>query len=127
MAFSPEQTIIKLLLAEFAADFPTADRVGVDTPGDWAGRLPYGQVRNVGGTRDFNLRRPRLILTYWAADYGTAEDVAQRVDDYLHAELPRAVDGIVVALGGTTSSPAWQPYENPDVVRYAATYRFNMH
>lgn len=132
MPFSPEQTVIKLLLAEFAADFPAPDRVGVDTPGNWAGRLPYAQVRNVGGTRDFNLRRPRLILTYWGdgssgADFGIPEDIGSRVDDFLHYQLPRAVEGVVIGLGGTTSSLAWQPYDNPNVIRYAATYRFNMH
>lgn len=127
MAFSPEQVVRQLLLTQFTADLPGDDRIGTDTPGDWTGRLPFVQVRNLGGTRAFNLHRPRLAITTWAADAGTAEDLAGRIDDFFVYRTPLLVGLISVGLSGTTQSPAWQPYDNPAVTRYGGVYRLSMH
>jgi hypothetical protein len=127
VAFSPEQVLRAYFLQEFATDLPSGDHAGKDTPGDWSGRLPFLQIRNAGGDRAFNLHRPRMLFTSWATNDGTAEDLLQRIDDHLQYKLPTTFNGIVIALAGTTSSPAWQPYDNPDVARYGATYRFSMH
>lgn len=134
MPIIPVQVVRQLLLTRFAADLPTPDRVGEETPAQFTGRLPFVQVRNLGGTRDLTIHRPRIVITTWAgfdktsaAGRGAAADLAGRIDDFLTCQTPTVVGLVVVGISGTTQSPAWTPYDDENVTRYVATYRFSMH
>lgn len=124
-----EPVVLGWLRARFA--LPN-DRSGTTTPADWTDRTPYVQVEKVGGTRRFNLHRPRVMVTVWDAparqgDRSGASQFATLIEDAFTYELPTGTGGFSLGLAGVTQSMTWRYYTNPAVQRYVGTYSFTIH
>jgi hypothetical protein len=104
-------------------------RASTETPSDLEDRLPWLQVRRIGGPYDgFRRDQPVVDITSYAATGPDASDLALLVQQLLHERLWGATtSGAVISRVETRTGPHWVPYDNPNLRRYEATYAFVVH
>lgn len=87
--------------------------VGTATPKNLAERLPFVQVRRIGGVADsVVIDRPRLDIDVWAATREQAQDTAQLVRAHLRVARYAQHTGAVVGRVTEERGPAMLP--DPD-------------
>ncbi|MBA3907826.1 MAG: hypothetical protein H0X35_14245 [Pseudonocardiales bacterium] len=87
--------------------------------------LPLVQVVRSGGAVNVALvqDRPRLDIDVYAADRGTAKDLARQIQGLLPTMRNVTTGGAVVGDVAEESGPSYRPDYNPNVRRIGMTYR----
>jgi len=99
------------------------------TPPDLGDRLPWLQVRRIGGPYDgFRRDQPTVDIAVYAATGPAASDLARDIQQRLHEDLHGTVTGgAVFNRVESRIGPHAVPYDNPSMERYEATYAFVVH
>lgn len=122
-AWPDVHTVLPLLFADLVAN-PATQIGGPRLPSDLQQRLPYVQVRAIGGAGDRITDRPRTDVRVYAATYPVARDLAgvcqQRLLNYPHITTAGNVDWV-----DTEVRPTEVPYEDETLRLIAATYRLS--
>jgi hypothetical protein len=109
-------TVAHLLIAVAATD-----RVGVATPDDLAGRMPFIRVNRAGGGRDRLNDYARLTVDVFDSDYARGSAAAEDVAGFLEAGRLRwgaaMVDRVICDAAPQEVAP-WAP----GIFRFEATY-----
>ena len=105
-----------------------SDRLGVlvstDTDDELEAELPVVTVIRIGGTDNYNIDRPSVVVDCYGHTRAEAQDLANEIRAALRWELPNAVvPGGVVSRVNTISAPASRPYANNKAHRFNATYQ----
>jgi hypothetical protein len=102
-----------------ALNLPTC----TELPADFA--VPIVRVLGVGGLDpDYKLDAAVLDVDTFDVDYPAASATARRVHQSLRTDLRGStVAGSLVTAVNTSIRPRWQPWDNPAVRRFTATYQ----
>ena len=115
--FADMASIVAHLLTAVAA----ADRVGVATPDNLTGRMPFVRVTRAGGPRDRFSDFARVTVDVFDDDYdrgyATAEDVAAFLEPVPLRYGPVVIDRVAVDNAPQEVAP-WAP----GIFRFEATY-----
>lgn len=120
---------IEALLVTWLEDTIEDVTASTETPADLESRLPWLQVVRIGGGYDgFRLDQPTVDIAAFAATGPEASALAAQVQVLFHEQLARIKIGTaVVSRIETVTGPHWVPYDNPNMRRYEASYRFTVH
>lgn len=101
-----------------------AVRCVTDLPADLAGALPVIRVGRIGGADvEPTIDRPTVDIECFATGRQDSGALSEQVRSALRFALPgTSINGSYIARVDTVSGPAQRPYDNTNVVRYAATY-----
>ena len=104
-------------------------RASTETPHDLDDELPWLQVVRISGPYDgFRRDQPVVDVTVFAASGPAASDLALQVQHLFHEQLRGSTSsGAVFNDVETRAGPHRVPYDNPNMRRYEATYRFVVH
>jgi hypothetical protein len=106
-----------------------ADRVATATPPDLEARLPFYRVQRVAGL-DVNPDYDSAFIDIdtFAADELTAYNAAESVRAWVRKTLPgTTVAGVYINATFTVLAPRWVPWDNTNLRRVTASYRFILH
>lgn len=121
----------KLLVAWLPTVVTPKPRVGVATPADPNGThswLPFIRVQRVGGPGRLGIDRPRVVLDFFATDYGAVADLAASARWAMEVPILglSTPDGAVIAAQ-TDSAPSWVPYDDVNVTRFSSHHSLVVH
>ena len=117
------EDVVMALLDRLAA-------TAVDTPADLDDRVPLIQVRRIGGVDDGISDRPLIEITVYGATYRQARHMAEQCRQIVLAagntqvHTPEHPGGVLIDKAETAAPPQQVSYDNPDIRRKTATYRF---
>lgn len=104
-------------LEVFVDDDPT--RTGPETPTDLQARLPFIRAYRVGGQREWVSDYPTVAVDVFAADYSTAEALAEDVSQWLCGPPPPIP---VFDRVETDIAPRRLPWGDERIFRFQAQY-----
>jgi hypothetical protein len=113
------------LLAVLAPAFPS-DRVVTKVPADVTGTV-IRVHRISGAARDIRIDRPIVDVDVFAADDGTASSTARNAQSILLSLAGTTVLNGVIQRVSVVNGPRWLPEDNPNLIRYGATYEMLIH
>lgn len=121
----------KMLVAWLPTVVTPTPRAGVSTPADPDGTyswLPFIRVRRVGGARAQGIDKPRVVLEFFAADYGAASDLGAAVSALFDGPILSCRNASGVVIGAQTdSAPSWVPYNDVRVTRFQSHHTLVVH
>jgi hypothetical protein len=115
--FADMATVVAHLLITVAA----ADRVGIATPDDLTGRMPFVRVTRAGGPRDRFSDYARLAVDVFDGDYARGYATAEDVAAFLEPGRQR-YGAVVIDRVAVDSAPSEVPPWAPGIFRFEATY-----
>lgn len=100
-----------------------------ETPSDLDDQLPWLLVRRVSGPYDgFRVDRPSVDIATFHTDGPAALNLARQVQALLHNELAGSTyQQAVINRVETSTGPHSVPYDNPNMRKAEANYRFAIH
>lgn len=96
-----------------------------ETPADLEARLPVIRVERIGGADERFSLHPTVAVDVFAATADEARTLAGRVRDAL-LFLSGPLNGAVIKGVRCDSGPSRQPWANPAVRRWGATYTVSL-
>jgi hypothetical protein len=115
--FADMATVTAQLLIALAA----ADRVGITTPADLTGKLPFIRVIRGGGPRDRVSDFARITIDIFDSDYGRGFALAESVAAFLET-VPLRQGAVVIDRVGVDTAPAEVAPWAPGIFRFEAAY-----
>ena len=121
----------KMLVEWLPTVLTPAPRVSVETPADPSGSgswLPFIRVQRVGGPRAQGIDKARIVLEFFAADYGSSADLGATVSALFDGPILqlKTADGVVIGAQ-TDSAPSWVPYDDVNVTRFQSHHTLVVH
>jgi hypothetical protein len=114
--FADMATVVARLLATVAAP----DRVGVATPDNLTGLMPFVRVTRAGGPRDRFSDYARLVVDVFDSDYDRGIALAEDVAAYLEPGRQH-YGSVVIDRVAVDSAPQELPPWAPGIFRFEAT------
>lgn len=116
--FADMAATVAHLLAQLAA----ADRVGVATPADLTGLLPFIRVTRAGGPRDGLSDFARIHIDVLDDDYDAGFALAEDIAAFLARRTGLRYGPVVIDRCGVDSAPSEVVPWAPGIFRFEASY-----
>ena len=125
-----EEALVKLLLRDFATDFPNTKQVGVEWP-TTNPVYPFVRIQKVAPSQRARLNdSPVVDVEVLAPTRAAAKGLIERIDahllDYPHSVVLASGRNVVLDAVTVPIAPTAQPWESPDARRFAGTYQFSV-
>lgn len=103
----------------------TSVRCVTELPANLADVVPIIEITRIGGADDTqSIDAATVDVTCYSGNRINARALAYRVQSILRTQAPgAAVIGGVLLRVRTISAPSWQPYDDPNLRRFGATYQ----
>jgi hypothetical protein len=115
-----EVAVIELLTQLSTEEAPLY--LGVETPADLSGHLPFIKVARIGGTDDRFTDAARIDVQYFTLSRTLAKVVSANGHQHLLA-YPHSVDAGVIDRVTTDVSPNEVPWANDKIRMFTSSYR----